>query len=152
MEVLADLILSLITAILSGVGVLLWQRVIKPFILGVVQKSPSISGTWVGYVTDGPGTEEFQSRLVISQLGNRITAVAHRRTKNRERVFDYQGTISSGQVILTWKERKSNGFNVGAMALFLSSDLQQLRGVSTYHHHDSGRMIATERTYRRMEQ
>jgi len=149
MEIINACITEVIVAILTAIFVFLFQKYIKPFALGIIQSAPNIAGVWDGADINELGEECLNSKMTIKQIGSRIDASIIRRSSNgREREFNYKGTISAGQVVLIWKEKESNGYNMGTLTLILSGNLQVLKGKTTYYHKDIGKVISKEKIYR----
>lgn len=149
-----DIIKSLAMSVLGGLILLaiieVFSKWLLPTIRGRIQKVPKLDKTtWEGYSPKhkdkGP-----DRRLEIYQTGTKIKAKAIRRTRNGERIFEYFGKISGGQIVLTWEEPEGAGFIIGAMVLHLSQDLKTLEGSSTYFSHKYGKVISTERVYNRL--
>jgi hypothetical protein len=150
MNFFKDWVNDLLIAIVTGGLIYLFKEVIHPFVLGILQRTPNLSGRWNGFDL-GPNGQEIQNSVMeIKQLGTHISATVHRRSNTRERIFKYKGTISSGQVLLIWKESIGNGYNMGTMTLLLSGNLMELRGKTTYHHHDSGTIVSIDKLYRKL--
>jgi hypothetical protein len=139
--------------IVAATAVLVWlfKNYIHPFILGVLQRTPNLSGDWNSYDVEN-GVEIPKGRMEIRQIGNLINATVRRKRDDhqKERVFKYRGTISSGQVLLIWKETKSHGYNMGTMTLLLSSDLDKLQGMSIFYHKDKAKIICQDKVYRKI--
>jgi hypothetical protein len=150
MDFLKNWVDDLLVAAATGAFIYVWKEFIHPYVLGILQRTPNLSGRWEGFNFDEKGNENQTSMMEIKQLGTNIYATVHRRARNRERIFKYQGTISSGQVLLIWKESKGNGYNMGTMTLLLSSDLLKLKGKTTYHHHDKGIIVSNDRIYKKL--
>jgi len=151
MDIFKDWLNEIIIAVLTAISIFVFTKYLHPFILGVLQRTPSLTGTWDGYDIGEDGSEQLKSRMEVKQLGTNISASVSRRTSNgTERVFEYDGTISSGQVLLIWKEKRSNGYNMGTMTLLLSGDLMTLKGKSTFNHHDIGKIVSQDRIYRKL--
>ena len=143
-----EIVIAGVTAIL----VWLFRNYLHPYILGVLQRTPDLSGNWESFDIEN-GVEVLKGRMQIKQIGNLLQATTHRRRDQggKERIFRYKGTISSGQVLLIWKEVKSQGYNMGTMTLFLSSDLSKLTGMSIYYHKDHGKVICQDKVYKKIE-
>jgi hypothetical protein len=151
MDFIKDWLNEIIFATLTAIAIFVFNKYLHPFILGVLQKTPDLTGTWDGYDISDNGTEQQKSRMEIKQLGTNISASVSRKTnKGIERVFEYHGTISSGQVLLIWKEKKSNGYNMGTMTLLLSGDLMSLKGKTTFNHHDLGKIVSQAKLYKKV--
>src|SRR5690606_24244141 len=111
MEIIQEWTKEILIAVLTAVLIYIFKRFIHPFVLGVLQRTPDIEGIWNGFDILENGQEQQRSRMEIKQLGTNITVtvtVTRQTSDARERVFNYRGTISSGQVVLIWKEKKSN--------------------------------------------
>jgi len=151
MEIIKELTTEILVAILIAVSIFIFNKFLRPFTLGVLQRTPDVTGAWTGFDINEHGQEQQLSRMEIRQLGTNITATIIRQTANGgERIFKYHGTISSGQVLLIWKEEIGNGYNMGTLTLLLSGNLQQLKGKTTFNHHDEGKIISQERVYRKV--
>lgn len=150
MNILKDWLDGIVIAAVTALAIFIYQNYLHPFILGVLQRTPDLSGEWNSYDIDDNGTEIPKGKMNIKQIGNMVHATVHRRKEDSERVFRYKGTISAGQVMLIWKETKSNGYNMGTMTLLLSSNLCKLRGKSTFHHHDQGKIVSQEKLYKKI--
>ncbi len=141
---------DLLVAATASIFIYFFTKYIHPFVLGLLQRTPNLTGIWEGYDLNEAGNEIRNSRMEIKQIGTNIYATVHRKSENRERVFKYKGTISSGQVLLIWKESIGNGYNMGTMTLLLSSNLLSLKGKTTYHHHDIGCIVSTDKIYKKL--
>ena len=140
--VLGGLILLLITSSFAN-----W---IIPTVKGRIQKVPKLNNSnWEGYY---PKIDKNNpsSRLEIRQAGTNIKATITRKVKNGERKFKYAGKISGGQLVLTWEEPDGAGYIIGAMVLNLSQYLRALQGKSTYFSHKYGKVVSTDRIYKRI--
>ena len=150
MEIIKACVTEVIVAILTTGFIFLFQKYIKPFVSGIIQSAPDISGIWNGFDIDKQGKECQKSKMTIKQIGSNINASVVRQSANgREREFKYKGTISSGQVVLIWKEKESNGYNMGTLTLQLSGNLRELKGFTTFYHKDEGRVISEKKVYRK---
>ena len=150
MEFIKACLTEVIVVILTTVFIFLFRKYIQPFVLGIIQSAPNISGVWNGFDFNKQGEECQNSKMTIKQIGSSINASVVRQSSNgREREFKYKGTISSGQIVLIWKEEESNGYNMGTLTLQLSGNLQELKGFTTYYHKDVGRVISKEKIYRK---
>ena len=151
MEIIKECITGAIVAVLTTIFIFLFQNYIHPFVLGIVQRAPNISGVWNGFNIDKQAEEFPYGKMIIKQVGSSINALLTRQTSNGlERKFNCKGTISSGQVLLIWKEEESNGYNMGTITLQLTSNLQELKGIRTYYHKDVGRVISKEMVYKKL--
>lgn len=130
---------------------------IRPKLLRISARSmdadvsvPDVSGLWAGYSPDGPNPSQQNSTLEIEQFGSFIRATITRDVRDGMRVFEYEGRITAGQLVLVWEEQKGRGFIVGTMVLHILGDLRTMVGNSTYYHHTHNRVVSTPRTYRRL--
>ena len=143
--------------ILAGIIVLLvawlYRKYAFPFIKSLFIPVPNVAGHWsafdIRYDKDNLIKTETGS-LEIRQYGTRIKAVGRLRAAgNTLRIFNYEGSIASGQLVLNFEERKGQGYNVGSMILALSSDLNQLVGKTTYYHKTEARVVTKDKLYQR---
>lgn len=152
---LANLGNEVLISVLGAIVLFLFQRLytnwIKPLIIARSQKTADISGVWTGYKPDSPTPQEPTSELEIHQTGIKLKATVKRwkAPRGRIREFNYLGEIRSGQLILQYEDAQAPDYIVGAMVLKLSSNLDELHGMSTYYHHDEGKVVSSERLYRR---
>ncbi|MBC7873991.1 MAG: hypothetical protein H7Y01_08345 [Ferruginibacter sp.] len=150
MNLIKEWLNGIIIAAVTALAIFIFKNYLHPFILGILQRTPNLSGVWDSFDIEN-GEEIPKGRMEIRQIGNLVYATVHRKKHGGgERVFKYRGTISSGQVVFIWKEIKSNGYNMGTMALVLSGDLLKLKGMTTFHHHDQGKIISQEKIYKRI--
>ena len=145
-----ELLISIFVAIITAIAIYVFRKFIHPLILSRLQNTPNLAGNWLGYDIQPGGVELQDSRMTIRQIGTNISATVYRQSNNRERIFKYTGIISSGQVLLIWKETQGNGYNMGTMTLILSGDLQNLSGKTTYHAHDIAQIVSSDKIYRRI--
>lgn len=110
---------------------------------------PDLSGEWVGYSPDSPKPDAPNSTLSIEQRGAFIRATVVRAVRNGERVFDYEGRFTSGQLVFFFEDKMGRGYIVGTVLLHLSPDLRSLYGRATYFAHAEGAVISTTRLYKR---
>ena len=118
-----DILESLALSVLGGLVLLLiteaFSKWFLPTIRGQIQKVPKLNKTaWEGYSTRHKD-KGINSRLEIRQTGTNIKAKIIRKVKNGERIFEYVGKISGGQLVLTWEEPEGAGYIIGAMVLHL---------------------------------
>lgn len=151
LEIIKGLTSEIIIVSLTAVSIFLFNNYFHPFILGVFLRTPDLSGVWNGYDIDEQGSDKQTSRMTIRQIGSRVNATVVLRSGNgTEREFNYKGTISSGQVLMIWKEKQSNGYNMGTMTLLLGGNLRVLTGKTTFNHHDLGRIVSKEKIYKKV--
>jgi hypothetical protein len=105
---------------------------------------PNLSGTWAGYSPEGSRPTEQLSTMTLEQYGSLVRATVVRTAK---RVFEYEGRLTSGQLVLFFEDPKGRGYIVGTMVLHLGSDLQTLVGRSTYFDHAEGIVVSKARRY-----
>lgn len=147
MEIVGDLATNLLAAFIGGAAVWLGRVYALPVLRGRLRQLPKLNGTNWRRVSD-----EFDSGgsvLSIRQSGTKLTATITR-NEQRQRIFRYSGQISGHQIVLTWEDSDSPEQMIGAMVLYLAADLTRLRGYSTYFRHSTGKVVAIERTYKRM--
>ena len=149
MEIFKDWFNGIVVAALTALSIFMYKNYIHPFILGIIQSAPDLRGSWLGYDLDKDGKEIRTSKMEIKQIGTKIYASVNRQNDKGDRTFKYKGIVSSGQVVLIWKESKSHGYNMGTMTLLLSGDLKSLKGKTTFNHHDLGRIISQDKIYKR---
>jgi hypothetical protein len=149
MEIFTDWLNGIAVAVLTAVTLFIYQNYLHPLLLGIIQSAPNLRGTWLGYDLDKDGKEIRTSMMEIKQIGTKIYASVNRQSDKGDRTFKYKGTVSSGQVVLIWKESKSHGYNMGTMTLLLSGDLKSLKGKTTYNHHDLGKIISQDKIYKK---
>ena len=86
------------------------------------------------------GTAEF------SQFGENIRAKVTRNIsragKPIKRVFNYEGKIRGGQILLTFNEPKGGHFITGNIVLKLSGNMEKLSGYTVYLQHDTNEIVA----------
>jgi hypothetical protein len=112
--------------------------------------APDLSGTWTGYSFQEDRPTEPNSRMEIAQRGAFVRAVIYRDTKDGgRRVFEYEGRLTSGQLVLFFEDKFGRGYIVGTMVLHLAGNLRSMTGLSTYYHHTQREVISTKREYRR---
>ena len=110
---------------------------------------PNLTGKWVGYSPDGPNPAHPNSTLSIEQHGSFIRATVVRTVRTGQRLFDYEGRFTSGQLVLFFEENIGRGYIVGTVVLHLSPDLRTLSGLATYFAHAKGAVISTNHVYKR---
>lgn len=121
-----------------------------PRIRGWRRSVPNLHGsTWEGFDPEDLKFEHPISKLEIKQTGDQLRAIIERHSIDPKRYFRYVGHVSSGQLILTWEEPEGAGYIVGAMVLKLSGNLNELHGKTVYLYQDSGKVICTNKIYRR---
>jgi hypothetical protein len=90
MGILLDWLKEIIIAVLTPIVIFTFKKYVHPSILGVLQRTPDLEGTWDGYDIAEDGSEQQKSRMEIKQLGFNISASVSRRTSNgTERLFEY---------------------------------------------------------------
>jgi hypothetical protein len=149
MEIINSWYNEIAVAVLTAVSLFIYKNYLYPFFLGIIQSAPNLRGNWMGYDIDKNGKEIRTSMMEIKQIGTKIHALVNRQSDKGDRTFKYKGTVSSGQVVLIWKESKSHGYNMGTMTLLLSGDLKSLKGKTTYNHHDLGKIISQDKIYKK---
>ena len=123
---------------------------VAPRFRGWRRSVPNLNGTkWLGFSPESIQPDEPNSRLILEQVGDRVKASVERDVLTGKRNFRYAGAIASGQIVLSWEEPEGAGYIVGAMVLKLSGNLRELRGRTTFYHHDKGKVISEEKLYRR---
>jgi hypothetical protein len=147
-------IVNILVAIFSSIITYTFNQLILPCCQGKLQKCPNVSGNWNSFNIGEDEKEQMVGTMRIKQYGKKIIAsVSLNNPYNPEgtRTFKYKGHISSGQILLIWKEGKGESYNEGTMALHLSSNLNVLSGFSTFYHHDSGKMRQQAKIYKRVK-
>ena len=74
MNFLTDWVLNVLIAVLTAISIYLFTRYIHPFFLGVVQRTPDLSGHWKGFHVLETGNEEQVIRMHIRQIGTNVYA------------------------------------------------------------------------------
>jgi hypothetical protein len=146
-----EYMVNILIAIFSPIITNMFSQYILPFCRGKLQKCPNVSGSWNSFNIDENNKKQMVGIMQIKQCGKKITASVSLNNPARERKFKYKGHISSGQILLIWKEEKGETYNEGTMALHLSSNLNVLSGFSTFYHHDSGKIVQQAKTYERIK-
>ena len=143
---------EIITGIIASIFFELLRVFGLPIFQGRRYNVPDIAGNWRGYDIKQDGTKTESMLLEIKQLGTKIKAIIRRKapTDSETRVFKYEGTFISGQVLLKWKEIKGEGYNMGALVLKLSGNLKELKGKTTYFHHDKGEIVSSDRVFEKI--
>ena len=147
MVIVGDVSINLLAAAIGGAAVWFGRAFALPVIRGRLRRLPKIDGTTWRRVEDD--RDAGGSILSIRQSGTKVTA-SITRNESRQRTFKYRGQISGHQLVLTWEDADSPEQMIGAMVLHLSADLASLTGHSVYFRHSAGKVVAIERTYRRM--
>lgn len=111
---------------------------------------PDVSGRWLGYTPSDPNPGEANAVMEVEQHGSFIRATIERTGKSGTRVFEYEGRIASGQLVLFFEDVRGRGFIIGTVILYLSGNLQSLVGRNTYYHHTKKEVVTTERIFRRV--
>jgi hypothetical protein len=111
---------------------------------------PDLTGKWAGFSPDGPEPKSRNSTLEIEQCGGFVQAVVTRDVQGGQRVFEYEGRLASGQLLLFFEEPRGRGYIIGTMVLQLSGDLRTLIGRTTYYHHNRGEVVSNLRVFRRL--
>lgn len=110
---------------------------------------PDVSGQWHGYTPGRPNPEISNAVMDVEQYGTFIRATIERTGKIGTRIFEYEGRLTSGQLVLFFEDVRGRGFIVGTVILYVSGNLQTLTGRNTYYHHTQKKVISTERIFRR---
>jgi len=110
---------------------------------------PDLSGKWAGFFPEGPNPNQQNSELSIEQRGSFVRATIVRKARAGDRIFEYEGRFTSGQLVLFFEDMKGRGYIVGTVVLHLSPDLRSLTGKSTYFHHAHGTVVSEARLYKR---
>ncbi|GMV27605.1 MAG: hypothetical protein AMXMBFR58_36360 [Phycisphaerae bacterium] len=110
---------------------------------------PSIAGEWTGFSPEGNEPGAPTSKMMIEQYGSFVKAKVDRATKNGKRVFEYEGRLTAGQLVLFFEDVSGRGYIVGTMVLSLSGDLNRLEGRSTYFDHSDHVVKSSARRYLR---
>ena len=110
---------------------------------------PDLSGEWAGFSPDGPAPTEQNSALNIEQHGSFVHATVVRNVREGQRVFDYEGRFTAGQLVLFFEDKQGRGYIVGTVVLHLSPDLRTLSGRSTYFAHAEGIVVSNARVFKR---
>lgn len=110
---------------------------------------PSIAGEWSGFSPEGNDPAVPTSVMSIEQYGSYVRAKVDRTTKKGQRVFEYEGYLTAGQLVLFFEDVTGRGYIVGTMVLSLSGDLTQLDGRSTYFDHSEHVVKSSARRYTR---
>jgi hypothetical protein len=125
------------------------KNLIVPKMRGILLKVPDISGMW-----EGCDNYELKDcpirRLSIKQIGTRVSAKLRREHDANIRIFHYEGIFQSGQLVLSFEEKGGEGYILGTIILYLSSNLNQLKGKATYYHHNKGEVVCSDRLYKRI--
>jgi hypothetical protein len=108
---------------------------------------PNIGGTWAGYSPEGKNPDIQTSTMRVEQLGSFIRAQVERQSESGKRVFEYEGKLASGQVVLFYEEVSGRGYIVGTMVLSLSGNMKTLIGKSTYLDHSRNEVVSSARRY-----
>ncbi|MGC4068444.1 MAG: nucleotide-binding protein [Polyangiaceae bacterium] len=111
---------------------------------------PDLTGVWAGFSPDGPEPSTRNSTLEIEQRGGFVQAIVTRDVQDGQRVFEYEGRLASGQLLLFFEDLRGRGYIVGTMVLQLSGDLRTLSGRTTYYHHTLGEVVSNQRVFRRL--
>ena len=133
---MCSLLIGIVSSIIGGGVLKAYQLWFLPKITQCLHSVPRLNGTRWKYCG---------GLLEIYQWGNRISAKATR--PNSARIFQYQGKITSGQLILTWEEPDGAGYIVGAMVLKLSQDQKTLKGKTVYLNQNKGAVVSHDRLY-----
>ena len=88
MDFLQDWVEDLLVAAVTGIFIYILKEFIYPFVLGILQRTPNLSGRWDGFNLDENGNEIQTSSMEIKQLGTNIYATIHRKSNNRERILN----------------------------------------------------------------
>jgi hypothetical protein len=112
---------------------------------------PAIAGRWLGYSPDGPEPTQTTSTMFVEQHGAFIRATIDREVRDGRRKFEYEGRLSSGQLVLFFEDVRGRGYIIGTLVLYLAGDLRSMVGRSTYYHHTKKTVVSTQRVYRRAE-
>ncbi len=134
------------SAILFFCSVIL-QKFILPLIIGILQKTPDISGTWEYFDTDTSDSMPIGHAEIVqfgTSIKGKVIQTKGRDGNSRNRVFKVSGNFQSAQVIMTFEDVKGTGYIVGAVVLKLSSNLKKLSGKTTYLHHDKGQVVVND--------
>ncbi len=110
---------------------------------------PDVSGKWIGYTPSDPDPNTANAVMEVEQHGSFIRATIERKGKSGTRIFEYEGRIASGQLVLFFEDVRGRGFIIGTVILYLSGNLQTLVGRNTYYHHTKKEVVTTERVFKR---
>lgn len=113
------------------------------------QGLPDLSGEWAGFSPDGPTPSVQNSVLTIEQHGSFVRATVVREVREGQRVFEYEGRFTAGQLVLFFEDKQGRGYIVGTVVLHLSPDLRTLSGRSTYFAHAKGTVVSNARIFNR---
>jgi hypothetical protein len=112
--------------------------------------APSIAGNWAGYSLDGPSPSVSDATLEIEQHGSFVYAHLVHKGSTGDRTFEYEGRLTSGQLVLFFEEPSARGYVVGTMVLHLSGDLNSLSGRSTFYHHTRKEVVSDRELFLRI--
>jgi len=127
-----ELAIGVSASLIGGLILWLFTDYLIPLLKGNLINVPNISGKWEGYdIVDD--AEVQTSTFTIKQVGTKIRAKAIRRIVNEpDKVFTYKGKYQSGQLIFTWMQSGGENYIVGTMILYITGNLQELRGSASY--------------------
>ena len=103
MEYIVNILIAIISPIITNT----FTQYIVPLCRGRLQNCPDVSGKWNSFDIDEDEKEQMVGIMLIKQYGNRIIASVSLDNAERTRKFKYKGHISSGQILLIWKEEKA---------------------------------------------
>jgi hypothetical protein len=107
-------------------------------------RSPgALTGDWHIYI-DGSEHKDPNGVFQIVHAGTKITARLSL-TKSRSGVathrnFVYEGRYLSGQIVLHFEQAGAEDHIIGSMTIRVLSNMQEMRGATTFWHHDLAKM------------
>jgi hypothetical protein len=144
--IMHEIFIGTISSVVGAIILLITEKAIVPLFQSKMQKTLKVAGEWKNEEKKENGSTVI-STMKIQQFGTNIKAELTRVSESHTRKFRYKGKIYGGQIILTWYEEQAAGFNIGSMFLVPSSDIRELKGKTTFYHHDTNEIISQDRKY-----
>lgn len=128
------------TALLALVAVF-FKKVVIPHIQNILYPGPNVSGSWNIYYSSDENAASV-GKAILVQRGTLITGnvenFTSRSGRPRTRTWSVTGKFRFGELIATYEDAASKGYNAGALIVKLSADSNTMNGNVMYLHVDNG--------------
>lgn len=121
-------------------------------IISEIRSPGPLTGDWNIFI-EGYDHSEPNGVFSIIHAGSKVTAslslLKGRTGEFTERHFVYEGRYLSGQIVLHFEQRGAEDHIVGSTTIRVLSNMREMRGVTSYWHHEEATLVNERFSLRR---